>query len=153
MLQTIKSYFANNIFKDPEKGPTDQQLHLATAALLLEVSHADFEISDKELSVMAKLLQKQFKFSDTETQKLLNLALEEHADRHSLHPFVQLINENFTPQTKRQIIEDMWKVAYADRHLDKYEEHRIRKIADLIYVPHRDFIRTKLKVQQSLKGS
>ncbi len=153
MLNAIKAYFANNIFKDPETGPTDQELHLATAALLLEVSHADFEISDEELSVMAELLKKQFKFSDTETQTLLKLALEEHADKHSLHPFVQLINANFSIQAKRLIIENMWKVAYADRRLDKYEEYRIRKIADLIHVPHRDFIQTKLKVQERLKGA
>lgn len=153
MLNSIKSYFANNIFKDPEQGPTEQELHLATAALLLEVSHADFEISDEELSVMAEALKKQFNFSDTETQTLLKLALEEHADQHSLHPFMQLINENFSMQTKRLIIENMWKVAYADRRLDKYEEYRIRKIADLIYVPHRDFIRLKLKVQETINGS
>jgi uncharacterized tellurite resistance protein B-like protein len=44
----------------------------------------------------------------------------------------------------------MWRVAFADRRLDKYEEAQIRKIADLLYVPHKDFIRTKLRVQQAM---
>ncbi len=38
----------------------------------------------------------------------------------------------------------MWRVAYADGHLDKYEEHLIRQVAELTYVPHQDYIRAKL---------
>ena len=41
----------------------------------------------------------------------------------------------------------LWRVAYADGCLDPYEEALVRKIADLIYVPHRDFIRTKHRVR------
>ena len=151
MINTIKALFSNNIFKNPQHGPTDQEIHLATAALLLEVSHADFEIGDDELTVTAKALQRQFNFSDAETQKLLELAIEEHKVQHSLHPFLLLVNENFSIQQKRQIIADLWKVAYAGRRLDKYEEHRIRKIADLLYVSHKDFIRAKLKVQDTME--
>lgn len=151
MLNAIKTFFSESIFKDPRQGPTDQEIHLATAALLLEVSYADFEISDNELTITAEALQRQFNFSDAETQALVNLAIEEHKEQHSLHPFLQLINQNFSIQQKRQIIEDLWKVAYADRRLDKYEEHRIRKIADLLHVAHKDFIRAKLKEQENLK--
>ena len=39
----------------------------------------------------------------------------------------------------------MWSVAFADGAVDKYEEHLIRKIAGLIYVPHQEFIRTRLQ--------
>ena len=151
MINSIKTFFSNKIFKDLKQGPTDQEIHLATAALLLEVSHADFEISDDELAVTAKALQRQFNFSEVETQELLQLAIEEHKAQHSLHPFLQLVNENFSIQQKRQIIVDLWKVAYADRNLDKYEEHRIRKIADLLYVSHKDFITAKLKVQDEME--
>jgi uncharacterized tellurite resistance protein B-like protein len=37
-------------------------------------------------------------------------------------------------------------VAYADGDLDKYEEHLIRRVAELIYVPHEEYIRAKLAV-------
>jgi uncharacterized tellurite resistance protein B-like protein len=37
----------------------------------------------------------------------------------------------------------MWELAYADAELDKYEEYVIRKVADLIYVSHSEFIRAK----------
>ena len=39
-------------------------------------------------------------------------------------------------------------VAYADGHVDKYEEHYLRKLGNLLYVPHSVFIQTKLEVQR-----
>jgi len=37
------------------------------------------------------------------------------------------------------------KMAYADHELDKYEEHLLRRLAELLHVPHKDFIQTKHK--------
>lgn len=44
----------------------------------------------------------------------------------------------------------MWEMAYADGNLDKYEDYIIRKVADLIYVPHTEFIRAKSQVKSQL---
>jgi uncharacterized tellurite resistance protein B-like protein len=45
----------------------------------------------------------------------------------------------------------LWQVAYADGSLDPYEEALVRKIADLIYVPHREFIQAKHRIQESVQ--
>jgi uncharacterized tellurite resistance protein B-like protein len=37
----------------------------------------------------------------------------------------------------------MWRVAHADLELDMYEDHLVRKIAELLYVPHTEFITAK----------
>jgi uncharacterized tellurite resistance protein B-like protein len=37
----------------------------------------------------------------------------------------------------------MWRVALADDALSRYEEHVIRKVADLLYLPHHDFMLAK----------
>ncbi len=94
-------------------------------------------------------MKRRFAFSDDETQALVDAALEQEREAVSLHPFVRLIIEHFSAVQKRRIIEDMWEVAYADRELDKYEEAQIRKIADLLYVPHKDFIRAKLRILET----
>ena len=44
-------------------------------------------------------------------------------------------------------MESLWRVAYADGDLDKYEERLIRQVADLTHVSHKDFIRLKLAVR------
>lgn len=150
MLDTFKSFFSQRVLAGAGEQPSEHSLKLAAAALLLEVSRADFDIQDEELSVVAQRLRKTFELDEAETEELVNIALSESEESLSLHPFVRMINENFEADQKRHIVEDMWRVAYADGELDKYEEHRIRKIAELLYVSHGDFIRAKLRVQESL---
>jgi len=69
----------------------------------------------------------------------------------SLYQFTGLINQHFTPEQKVRVVEMLWQVAYADGHLDPYEEALVRKIADLIHVPHRQFIQAKHRVAESGK--
>ena len=121
---------------------------MATAMLMLEISHADFAVQNEELETIAQALQAQFGFTEAETQSLLKEVLAEEQAQTSIYPSLRLLNEHLAPEQKVRIIEDMWKVALADARLDKYEEHRIRKIADLLYVPHSEFIRTKLKIME-----
>ena len=42
-----------------------------------------------------------------------------------------------------RLVELLWRVAYANEVLHKYEEHLVRKVADLLYVPHTAFIKAK----------
>ncbi len=149
MIDNIKNFFMRHLQVSDQGAPTEHQLQLAAAALLLEVSRADFDIQQEELVEIGDALRNHFNFSRPETDELMTLAVEQNEQHISIHPFVQLINEHFSAQQKTRIIEDMWRVAYADRKLDKFEEYQIRKIADLLYVPHSEFIRTKLRVQQA----
>ena len=50
---------------------------------------------------------------------------------------------------KVSIVKSLWIIAYADSSLAPLEESTIRQIADLLYVPHSDFIKTKLSVVES----
>ncbi len=153
MLEAVKAFFSDGLFSAEEEQEEKHALELATAALLLEVGYADFEIEDDELKIIANALMQNFEFSEQEIHLLIEAALKQRESNESLHPFVHIVNNNFSAGEKVKVIETMWRVAYADRRLDKYEEHRIRKIADLLYVPHRDFIRTKLAVQEQFSRS
>ena len=78
------------------------------------------------------------------------MAESEVEESVSLHQFTRLVNDNYNPEQKLALIESMWKVAFADGELDKYEDYLIRKVADLIYVSHSEFIRCKLKAQSAM---
>lgn len=147
IVDTIKHFFTSRMSPADDSELTSHALHLATAALLVEVSRADFEIGEQELAVVADALKKHFAFSDEEVQELLKLGLAQEEEAVSMHSFLRLINDQFTVEQKYRMVEDMWRVAFADGRLDKYEEGRIRKIADLIYLPHTEFIRAKLRAQ------
>ena len=138
-------------FRKENKDQIDEKsvMHLASAVLLLEVSRADFDIQDEELESIAISLSERFNFSTQEAEDLIELAKAEQDAHVSIHPFVKIINDGCSAEEKRFLLEDLWWVAYADGKLDKYEEYQLRKIADLLYIPHSVFIQTKLKVTET----
>ena len=149
MFKSISALIQEKLSPEKEAIDDQQLMHLAAAALLLEVSRADFDIQVEELIAIASALQKRFNFTKTEVQNLINLASAEQENHVSMHPFIRIINERCTPEEKKMLLQDLWHIAYADNKLDKYEEYQIRKIADLLYLPHSVFIQTKLKVLEN----
>ncbi len=118
----------------------------------MEISRADREIDDDERDAVIRAVQKVFELDESETQTLVELAEEEAENATSLYEFTRLINDNFDHEQKQHVIEMLWQVAFADGHADEYEVHLIRRIADLIHVPHKGFIRAKLKVQSDIEA-
>jgi uncharacterized tellurite resistance protein B-like protein len=151
MLKAIQDYFRGRIEPDSSAGSHQHGLHLATAALLFEMLRADDEEHPKERRVLEKALQERFALTETETRELAALADREALEAVSLYQFTSLISQHFTLEQKRQVVEMLWQVAFADGHLDPYEEALVRKIADLIHVSHRDFIQSKHRVMDALK--
>jgi uncharacterized tellurite resistance protein B-like protein len=147
MLNAIKNFFEQNI--SPETSDDlDHQLKLATAALLIEMMHQDHHVHEDEKRAVKYILKIQFDLTDDETRELYRLAQKEADEAVDYYQFTSLIAREYPLQQKKKIIENLWTIAYADRHLDALEEHMIRRIADLIYVPHKDFIQTKHKVKK-----
>ena len=151
MLKSVAAFVEKKIRPQRETLDDDHVMHLATAVLLLEVSRADFDIQEEELRIIVSALAERFRFSKQEVEDLVDLAVSEQEQHVSIYPFVKIINDGCTMEEKKRLLMDLWKTAYADSRLDKYEEYQIRKIADLLYLPHSTFIQTKLDVQQDLE--
>ena len=127
--------------------PTDDPTPLAAAMLLFEVVWADHEILTAEIESMVSALTQLFGIEESAARALTDRAIETHETETSIYPFTRSINEALSIEEKQQLITTLWRLALADQIVDKYEEHAIRRIADLLYVPHRDFIRAKRDAQ------
>ncbi len=148
MLNTIKQFFEQNIANTPQDD-VEHRLRLATAALMIEMMHQDDQVHKLEKATVRASLQQKFQLTDEETGELFQLAHDEARQATDYFQFTRLINENFTQQQKIKVIEYLWGIAYADGELDTYEEHMVRRISELLYVSHADFIRTKHQVLQA----
>ena len=126
------------------------QKQLAVAAVLVEVAMADHQFSEVELSALGVILARKFTLSHDELGELISLAKTETNHATSLHQFTQLINQYCNDEEKFKLMKAMWEMAYVDGNLDKYEDYIIRKVADLIYVPHSEFMRAKSLVKAGL---
>ena len=144
MIKSLTAFFDEhvNIFAGESAGET-HSLELAVAALLLEIVVADHEELEAERGAVTAAIRDAFDLNDEEIQDLLAAADEAVGDAVSLNDFTDVINEKFDADHKFVLMERLWKVACADDRLDKYEEYTIRKIADLLHVPHRKFIQAK----------
>jgi len=144
MLKSLLQLFERN---DTE----DQQSHtveLATAALLSEIIRADDEINHSELAVYKGQLYKQFNLPDVALEALMEEGQASADEAVDLVQFTKVINQKCDETQKWKILKGLWSVAYADSDLAPIEEHIIRRIADLLHVPHRLFIQAKLEVAE-----
>ena len=147
MLKAIRGFFEANIATEDNSELDADKRQLATAALLIEVASADHSVDPGELDRIKSILQQKFGLDTEQLNLLTELARSEQDEATSLYQFTQLINEHCNPEDKFKLITAMWEVAFADDTIDKYEEHLIRRVSDLIYVSHSDFIRAKHAAQ------
>ena len=148
MITKIKKYFEDK-FTNIEEQDVEHELRLATAALMIEMMLDDGEVHDAEEQVLKNKLQQTFELTEAEMLELFDLAHAEVKEAVDYHQFTSLMAKNFTQQQKIAVIENLWAVAYADNELDQFEELMVRRIADLIYVPHADFMQAKHRVLNS----
>ncbi|MGQ0656799.1 MAG: TerB family tellurite resistance protein [Chromatiales bacterium] len=149
MLDAIKAFFEEHIAPSSRDSQQDEEhrLRLAVAALLAEVVRMDENIAEDERAQVLKSIAQKFALDAGKAKELLSLAEAEAHEATDLYQFTSQINRAYSPEQKVRLIEHMWRVAYADGTLHKYEDHLIRKVAELIYVPHKEFIAAKLRVQ------
>tara|TARA_B100000073_G_C23604737_1_gene521930 strand:+ start:376 stop:825 length:450 start_codon:yes stop_codon:yes gene_type:complete len=118
-------------------------LNLAISILMIEVSKSDDEFSSEEKDKIISLLEHHFSLNQEQISVLIELAEEKNNEMISLYEWTSIINDNYDYPDRINVIKSLWAVAHADNKIDKYEDYTIRKIADLLYVRHEDFILAK----------
>ncbi len=133
-----------------EKENDRDELGMTLAVLMLEVAKSDFDESDYEIQTMAAWLESQdLGLNQRGIIQLLESAREEQARSAGLFEYTRRACERMSMEERVQLVEQLWRIAYADGIIDKYEEAAIRKASELLYVAHSDFIRAKLSAQAS----
>lgn len=149
MINKLQRFFEQHL-KTPVTDTADlaHRVQLASAALMVEVMYADEQVIHIEKKTIRHLLEERFNLSTSETTALLDLAEDEKHDATDYYAFTSLLNQHCSQEEKIKLIEDLWRIAYSDDELDKHEEHLVRRLADLLHVPHHQFIRSKLNVAE-----
>lgn len=150
MIDAIQQFFQRTLAEPQARDDRTLTLELATAALLCEVMRADYETSETELATLRTMLVQRYGLSDAAVDELMDLAQQEVEEAVDHYQFVSLIKEHYGYDERYELVVLMWQLAWADGSVDPLEEHRIRRLADLLHVGHGDFIRAKLKTQEML---
>jgi len=130
-----------------EKEPDQYWVERLTALLLVEIARSDTKIDAVEIAAIERAIKSSCVSIGTgEIEELIATAKQEAESTVSFHEHIRQINKGFNRRQKLLLIEQMWRVAYADDDLDKYEEYTIRKLSDLLHIEHAEFIKAKLRV-------
>lgn len=150
MLAKIKDFYSRLLVpNESDQERSADTLKLAAIALMIEVMRVDDDKSKQEVDIIIQAAMSKFGIDHQQALELIELAELELQDATDYHQFTSLINQGYDALQKQLIIEYMWQVAFADGQLDPYEEHVIRKVSDLLYIPHSDFIRLKEKTKSN----
>ena len=135
--------------QDAPSSPEEREhaLRVATALLLVEVARADLDDNLTEDKTVFALLRSHFELTEAETRLLIEEARQEADHAVELQAFTRRLHDAVDVAEKERIVEMLWRVALADHHLDKHEDHLVRRVADLLYVPHSDVIRIRNRVR------
>jgi uncharacterized tellurite resistance protein B-like protein len=153
MLSPLKTLLAQifNLTDDGLSSRSDaHSLQLATAVLLFEVMRSDAHIRDVERDAALYALRTTFALTDADMQRLLTQAESMAKNSNDYFHYTSAMNDHFTHPQKIQVVENMWKVAYADGNLDAHENHVISKVAGLLHVTQGEYIAAKLHANRSV---
>jgi uncharacterized tellurite resistance protein B-like protein len=148
MFSSFVQFVEQNLRDKRSRNATDPQqaLRLAVAALCVEMARADMQEKPEELERAKTMLAQRFSLDDQEAEALISAGRTQSDESVSLYRFTHLLNEHLDAAKKRTLLEMLWRVAYEDGSLDKYEDALMHKLAELLYVPSRDLMSTKNKV-------
>ena len=146
MIKKLRDLISNFSKKTENEDIQDiSDLDNACAALLVEIAFADKDFDESEQDSLKKSLMECYKISEEEINEIIEDAEITVKESTSLYGYTRIVNDEFEYTDKLDLLRNMWKIAYADGNLDKYEEHLIRKTSDLIHISHSDYIKIKLE--------
>ena len=144
MLKKISKIFKKKVTETPDEESLSS-ISKACSSLLIEVALSDKDFDEEEITSMKEILKTTHGISDETINELVSNAKQTVDESTSLYSYTREVNDNFSYDDKLLLLQSLWDIAYADGNVDKYEEHLIRKISDLIYISHSDFIKAKLE--------
>ena len=143
-----------NLFKtkEIEEESKDSSIQKSICSLMIEVAYSDNQLDESELKAMANSLGK-LEIEEEEIQEIVDATLAKSKESISFYEHTRILNDQLDYDQKKEVLNSVWAIAFADGEMDKHEEHLIRRIADLLYLNHKDFINAKLNQKETNEDS
>lgn len=145
MLEIITHFFEKHIAFTDHQDNSEEKIRVASAALLMEMLHAEDAYTDKKQQLVMAVLENTFSLSEEQALALMTIAEHKRVQATDYFEFTHLIRDAFTREQQLQLIESLWKIALIDNNLDIDEEYIIDKIAHLLFIPRADVVQAKIR--------
>ena len=151
MLDILKRFFSkteSELSKNANQ-PTEHDVRIAACALFVEMARIDEKFTEAEMQTILSIVQQRYGLTQEHADALVAEADKELDKSVDLWQFARLINENYSPDEKIEIIEILWQMVFVDGKMDRYEHYLMNKLKNLLRLSHDQLIAAKLKVLHS----
>ncbi|HEY9097702.1 MAG TPA: TerB family tellurite resistance protein [Thiobacillus sp.] len=155
MFRKFQKWLRNSIEShspDQDTAP-ERAIQHACCLLLMEVARLETTNAEQKRTLVAQMMREAFDLPEADIAAMIDTFSRPENQLTSYFEPASLVNRHRTAASKAHFVEQLWRVAMVDGTIDMYEDHLVRKLSDLLYVSHRDFILAKNKVQASMLSS
>jgi len=147
VLNLIRKAIGINVETGTSPARNEQKVELLAAVILLEAAQSDYDCSADEILHVIETIASMFRLPHEYVEELIEFAKGERGKAVDIYCYTRQVNELMGRDEKLSILEAVWRIIYVDGQIDKHEEHFARKLANLLWLEHRDFIEAKLKAR------
>ena len=151
MFNFIRQTLINSKGPSDDGPDNDERTRIAASVILLEAAHADHKCTDDELGHVIETLCSDFDLSRKHAEDLIELAHRERSEAVDLFEFTNHINNEFSREEKKTVLEAVWRIIHIDGYLEMHEDHFVRKLTHLLRLSHKEMIDAKLKAREQIQ--
>lgn len=127
---------------------SERRLQLASAVLMVSVVRADLESLQDEHHALQRAVGRALDLHEEAAALVVRVAEEALAQGISFGALLQQIESECSLDQKRQLVESLWRIAFADAELAGHEEYLVRKVANKIGLSTADLVETKVRARE-----
>ena len=147
MFNFIRQALTNSSGSPENIQDDNERTTVAAGVIFLEAINADEVCTDDEMNHAIETLCSDFNLSRKHAEDLLELAQQERNRAVDLFEFTNHINNEFSRDERRAVLETVWRIIYIDGQLEEHEDYFVRKLTHLLRLTHKDMIDAKLKAK------
>lgn len=140
MIERIKRFLfeRHGASSAPDGSHSEDELHVAAAAMLIEAAMMDGEVSERERARIATLIEHQFGLSPEAVETIIVEGDRRITSSADIYSFLRVLIQHFNHAERVRLLEMLWEVAYADGALHDHEANLVRRVAGMLGVPDRE---------------
>jgi len=149
MFDALKNFLAEfgTAGPAPERTFDEADYRLAAAALLIHIANADGHVDDAERLRLQAIVEDRFGRDAATARRLIAAAEESEREAVDLYHFTATLKRALDENGRRQVVELMWDMAYADGEVHELEENIVWRVAELLGVPSRERMQLKHRAE------
>ncbi len=148
LWENVKDFMQNLTQDGAPPNLGEEQLHLASAALLVHAMVIDGEVDAREKETLQRVLQTAYGMTPRDVSALITQAKERENQAVDLYAFTSVLTGQLDQDGRKKIVEMLWEIVMADGVIHEFEANLVWRVAELLGVSARDRVRLRKRVEQ-----